>query len=280
MKKIKRKWAYFVIILTLIIGFSIPHQVTEAESIDEQFEQVIENHLDDENITLDSMKVENDGINIEVSTMTTDNEEVSSEIHVIPGSQSIKINSVEINNKGKKEVKSYEIMIDTVNNDGDFEGTYKDLDSNKVEKIDSEDAMASFAFAIPIGLNLGAWALNALFHAGAMIIVSGTAFVVASKVPKKDKRYNHFEAVVKNGTVYIGNGLSSSKATSRLRKGKDTWSVSKNQANNIVKTVKAGKPVGPEVDKSNGKPRRGYYYHYHPANRSPKCHAFYGVSVK
>ncbi|MBF2627652.1 hypothetical protein [Listeria marthii] len=280
MNKIKRNWYYFVIILALIIGFSIPQQVTKAETIDEQFEQFIEEHLEDENITLDSMGIENDGINIEVSTTTTNNEEVSSEIHIIPGSQSIKINSIEINNEGKEEVKNYEINIDTINQDGDFEGTYKDLDSNKVEEIDSEDAMASFAFAIPVGINLGVWALNALYHAGAMIIVSGTAFVVASKATKKEKKYNHFEAVVKNGTVYIGNGLSSSKATSRLCKGKDTWSVSKNQANIIVKTVKAGKPVGPEVDKSNGKPKRGYYYHYHPANRSPKCHAFYGVAVK
>lgn len=51
----------------------------------------------------------------------------------------------------------------------------------------------------------------------------------------------------------------------------------------IIKTGKHEKMwnlcgyVGPEIDKSNGSPKVGYYYHYHCANRAYGVHSWYGT---
>lgn len=58
---------------------------------------------------------------------------------------------------------------------------------------------------------------------------------------------------------------------------KNTWFI-------LFKKVAAGantngSPIN-EVDQYNGKPKKGYYYHWHPYKRTPKAHAFYGNPVK
>lgn len=63
--------------------------------------------------------------------------------------------------------------------------------------------------------------LTALFHTGAMIIVGGSAYVIATQA-KKSKNYYHFAATVKSGGVYIGKGLSKAAAVSRIKSKKDT----------------------------------------------------------
>ncbi|MDQ7862875.1 hypothetical protein RCO48_23110 [Peribacillus frigoritolerans] len=62
----------------------------------------------------------------------------------------------------------------------------------------SEEGVPSLAFLIPIGLAMSPAVLTALFHTGAMIIVSGTAFVIATQA-NKSKSYYHFAATVKKG---------------------------------------------------------------------------------
>lgn len=120
--------------------------------------------------------------------------------------------------------------------------------------------------------------LTALFHTGAMIIVGGSAYVIATQV-KKNKNYTHFAATVQSGGVYIGKGLSKSEAVARIKTSKDTWSTSSNQAKGFAASANPnGKPIN-EVDTYNGKPKKGYYYHWHPYKRTPKAHAFYGGPV-
>ncbi|MED3888791.1 hypothetical protein P4601_02365 [Peribacillus frigoritolerans] len=87
-------------------------------------------------------------------------------------------------------------------------------------------------------------------------------------------------ASVKKGGVYIGKGLSKSQAVARIKSKNDTWSTSSNQAKGVASSAnKNGKPIN-EVDKLNGKPKKGYYWHWHPYKRVPKAHAFYGGPVK
>ena len=91
-------------------------------------------------------------------------------------------------------------------------------------------------------------------------------------------------AIRRSDGLYIGNGVSRSKAVSYLKSGKDTWSTSKTNAQSITKSASPiGKAVGAEIDK-NGK---GKHYHYHPVNRVKQgksvrmsSHAFYGVPRK
>lgn len=55
---------------------------------------------------------------------------------------------------------------------------------------------------------------------------------------------------------------------------------SKNQAKKVAAGANTnGSPIN-EVDQYNGKPKKGYYYHWHPYKRTPKAHAFYGNPVK
>lgn len=39
---------------------------------------------------------------------------------------------------------------------------------------------------------------------------------------------------------------------------------------------KSGKPIH-ELDKVNGKPKKGYYWNWHSANRTAKAHSFYRI---
>lgn len=69
--------------------------------------------------------------------------------------------------------------------------------------------------------------------------------------------------------------MSRSTATAWGKRGNDTGSVSGNQAKESAKAVNpTGQPVGPEIDADS----RGKYWHYHPSNRMPHMHSFYGVA--
>ncbi|MFS0766340.1 MULTISPECIES: hypothetical protein [Peribacillus] len=61
-----------------------------------------------------------------------------------------------------------------------------------------------------------------------------------------------------------------------MKSKKDTWSVSSNQAQGVAQGANpSGKPFA-EVDKMGGKPKKGYYLHWHPYKKTPNAHAFYG----
>jgi len=151
---------------------------------------------------------------------------------------------------------------------------------------DSTTANESVAFVIPVAF--AAISLStALYYLaiGAAIVIGGVLAVEAAKSiskiiaennkrPKSKKRY-HYPADVKGDKVYISpKGLTSSAAVTRGKKGHDVWSTSKAGAKTIATKIKGSKkPVGPEIH-GGGKP--GYMWHYHPYNRTPKMHSFYG----
>ncbi len=69
--------------------------------------------------------------------------------------------------------------------------------------------------------------------------------------------------------------MSRSTATAWGKRGNDVWSVSQNQAKELAGAVNpTGQPVGPEIDAES----QGKFWHYHPRNRTPGMHSFYGVA--
>lgn len=261
-----------------------PHNLTKAEEnytdLNIQEEVIIkqlEETLSDENISVDKLEFSNENILLESSVQSANGKNVQVVLNVVPGSDHLDLITYEFDDSGEEIKKEYEVKVDQFEGN-EFEATFEDIDTGEIFNYDSEEGVASLAFLIPIGIAMSPAILTALFHTGAMIIVGGAAYVVSTQAKRSDK-YSHFAAILQ-GSVYIGKGLSKSEAITRLKSGKDTWSVSKNQA----KTVAAGAnpnglPIN-EVDQYNGKPKKGYYYHWHPYKRTPKVHAFYGDPVK
>ncbi len=71
------------------------------------------------------------------------------------------------------------------------------------------------AFLIPVGIPLVTAAIEALLVTGAAIIIAGVAYTVVEEVAealKRQNNYNYYAAVLRNNSVYVGNGLSKSAA--------------------------------------------------------------------
>lgn len=276
----------FIFLLCFVLMFTLlPNNSTKAEEsftdsgIQEKIiaEELKEN-LSNENISVDTLDFSSENIQLEASVQNMKGRDVKVILNVVAGSEYLDLITYELNNSGEKIKKEYKVKVEQFEED-EFKATFEDSETGEVFKYDSEEGVASIAFLIPIGIVMSPALLTALFHTGAMIIVGGAAYVVATQAKKSDK-YSHFSSVVKGGSVYIGKGLSKSKAISRIKKGKDTWSVSKSQAKKVAAGANTnGSPIN-EVDQYNGKPKKGYYYHWHPYKRTPKAHAFYGNPVK
>ncbi|OXX84558.1 hypothetical protein AVM15_03670 [Paraclostridium benzoelyticum] len=62
-----------------------------------------------------------------------------------------------------------------------------------------------------------------------------------------------------------------------MKSRQDVWFKSKESARKVAAGAnKSGKPIH-EIDKVNGRPKKGYYWHWHAANRIPKAHSLYGI---
>lgn len=273
-----------LLVFTMIIS-SIPFNAVFAEenTTDSSVQQTdiadtLEEELEEENISLDNLELTTEELIVETSLETANEESVAATIVVEAGSDIIKVKTEEIDVDGNVMQKEYEVKIEQ-SSENEIEANFEDVDTGEEYYFDSEEGSASLAFLIPLGLVMTPAVLTALFHTGAMIIVGGSAYVIATQA-NKSKSYYHFAATVKSGGVYIGKGLSKSSAVARIKSGKDTWSTSSNQAKGVARAANpSGQPIN-EVDTRYGKPRKGYYYHWHPYKRTPKAHAFYGGPVK
>ncbi|ODG91495.1 hypothetical protein BED47_07525 [Gottfriedia luciferensis] len=270
------------LVFTVIIGI-FPNLSVKAAEVEEATINTIQENLQqtlkDENIIVEDLDITSSNLSLSTSLKDATGDVNKVEVEIVPGKSYITVNSEEVTELGKKESKKYKIDLAHMQlNENSFKGIFTDVDTKQKFSYDTELGTASLIFLIPIGIVMTPAILTALFHTGAMIIVGGAAYVIATQA-KKDKKYSHFSATVKSGGVYIGKGLSKSEAVTRLKSNKDTWSISKNQAKGVAASANpTGQPLH-EVDKLNGKPKKGYYYHYHPAMRTPKSHAFYGGPV-
>ncbi len=244
--------------------------------------EALEDELSEENISVENFEISTDELVLETSLENAEGQTSKVTVEVEPGAEHISLFTEELNETGDKVLKEYKANIKDIKYGAEneaLEAIIEDVETGKLFNYNSEEGVPSLAFLIPIGLAMSPAVLTALFHTGAMIIVSGTAFVIATQA-NKSKSYYHFAATVKKGGVYIGKGLSKSKAVARIKSKNDTWSTSSNQAKGVASSAnKNGKPIN-EVDKLNGKPKKGYYWHWHPYKRTPKAHAFYGGPVK
>ena len=284
-KKSLNKFIILIVFSLIISSFPINNKAN-AEEIDttevvvNEIQQTLEETLEEENIMVDEFEITTEKLSLTTSLEDASGEVNSVVVEVIPGENYITIFSDEADELGNIERKEYQVNLEDIQVDEQtFEGTFEDVETGETYSYDSEVGTASIAFLIPIGIAMSPAVLTALFHTGAMIIVGGSAYVIATQA-KKDKKYSHFAATVNKGGVYIGKGLSKSKAVARIQSKKDTWSTSKNQAKGVAASANpSGQPIN-EVDKLNGKPKKGYYWHWHPYKRTPKAHAFYGSAVK
>ncbi|MFD6438538.1 SAR2788 family putative toxin [Peribacillus sp. NPDC060186] len=244
--------------------------------------EALEDELSEENISVENFEITTDELVLETSLENAEGQTTKVTVEVEPGADHITLFTEELNETGDKVLKEYTANIEDIKYEEEneaLEAVIEDVETGEIFNYNSEDGVPSLVFLIPIGLAMSPAVLTALFHTGAMIIVGGTAFVIATQA-NKSKSYYHFAASVKKGGVYIGKGLSKSQAVARIKSKNDTWSTSSNQAKGVASSAnKNGKPIN-EVDKLNGKPKKGYYWHWHPYKRTPKAHAFYGGPVK
>lgn len=175
------------------------------------------------------------------------------------------------------KVETFDADVSADSNDNTITNlTNTQTKNSTVVKTDS--VHNNFAPAIPIVVASGVEIILSV-TAAYFIVVEGQRMVAAAKsiasIMKSPKRkYNHYRAVLKNYKLYLGSGLSRANAIKRAKSKKDVWSVSKNQAREVAKGAnKNGLPIH-EIDKK----REGKYFHYHPFQRTPKMHSFYGVA--
>ncbi|CUB14937.1 SAR2788 family putative toxin [Bacillus sp. FSL L8-0215] len=286
---LKVKSKIIILLVFFLVASLFPNNHTKAEEIDnnmivdeEVVSEMLEDSLSEENISVDNFEISNDELVLDTSMNDAEGNKVEATLNVEPGADSFNLTTREFNEVGEEISKEYEIKINQFKDD-EFEATFEDVETEEIFTYNSEEGTASFAFLIPVGIAITPAVMTALFHTGAVIVVAGAGYVIATEAnkhrSKSKKKYNHYEAVIRGG-VYVGKGLSKSQAIARMKSKKDIWSISSSQAEVVAAGANTkGKPFK-EVDRYKGKPKKGYYYHWHPYKRTPKAHSFYGGPVK
>lgn len=289
-RKIMKKIIGALLFTLFISQFSNQYAYAETDSgLDLLNEQAVEEKfielLQEENVNVKEISFE-DQIETEVELENVDGDLASLKLSIEPGAESFPVTVTEFDGK----VTNYEVKFeaeaesDLLNEDSiideEYELLYLNEHQEEVFEFDPQKAEASILpIAIPIGLAITPAVMNALVQAGGIIIVSGVAHVIETKA-KKNKNYSYFQATLSGGGLYVGKGISKGEAVTRLKRGKDIWATTKSNAKSVASGANlSGQPIH-EVDKYDGAPKKGRYYHYHPYKRTPKCHAFYGSPVR
>lgn len=199
------------------------------------------------------------------------------------GTNKVTLTSKETEHGGNTLTKKYAVEIEDAYGDK-IKAVFIDLDTDKKYYFDNNVAEASFAFLIPIGVEIGEVLLSHLLAASLAVTISGATYIAYSEfIKKRNKNYHYFKAYLdKKKGLFIGDGISRSKAVSRLKSHDNTWSDSKERAKSIAKSASPiGKVTAAEKD-SNGKNK---FYHYHPVTgykhgksiRLAGAHSFFGA---
>lgn len=260
MKFIKKSITVF---LSFVLLFSfVLHNESKAESLNNKDYQIIANNEEKLVITAEKGGVKG------LMTLNKENMEVILETD-------------EISQETGKRGKEYKVNIENATAER-VEATFTDTETNESYEVNSDEITASFVWFVPIGIAIGEALLAHLISIGLAVTISGVTYIAYSEFKKRKRTYSHYMAIRKDKGLFIGNGLKRSAAVSRLKKGGDTWSTSKNNAKSIAKDASPIKKiVGPEIDKKG----KGKHYHYHPISGYKhgkgvrmKAHAFYGAA--
>lgn len=189
-----------------------------------------------------------------------------------------------------EEYTEYEIILNTLTEDS-LTADLVNLNTGEEVKIDlNEEEFITSAFWIPIlgvmatasmlevlAISVGVATLLSLAVKKQLSLQSGALWVSGNVANKntKNKRYVHYEAKRTSNSVglWVGPGKSKKKATSRLKKNLDTWSIG---ASNALSIAKAASPTGKYRKHSPHSASKGKrtFSHYHPHEYG--SHAFYG----
>jgi hypothetical protein len=153
----------------------------------------------------------------------------------------------------------------------------KDVETGQSENYSGDVIKPAVAVAAIVGIPLLVEVLGALAVAGLVLFVAAVMFVAASEAVAKiasQNVYQHYMATTGPNDLFIGPAISYQDAIQRARVGGDVWSQTMDGARSIAFSVWNSVPVGPEIDGA-GSPK---YMHFHPANRRPNSHLFYGLA--
>ena len=105
--------------------------------------------------------------------------------------------------------------------------------------------------------------------------IEGTFFIVATAILDTIRygKYDHYEAILINGDLYLGNSISYNEAIERLKYKGDVWSKNSTLAWCVANGAGKINPTNVEKHENND----NYYWHYHARNSNKsrmKQHSF------
>ncbi|MGP9527063.1 hypothetical protein [Arthrobacter sp. S41] len=260
-------------------------QELQAQYAGYSSEEIVEEGLAEEGLELEQVDVSTAGIEIEAEAAAA-NDPFEFALELDAGKASGEVTFTD-KIDGEIVTETYDIDIQ----ESTVERTVFTLTNPKTGEIyehDSAEASSSVAFVIPLAF--GAISIStALYYlaVGAAIVIGGALALEAGKAiskiikensrKSKSKKRDYYPATLKSNKVFISaKGLTKAQAVTRGKKGKgnDVWALSKSKAKSLAVSIKNGKSaVGPEI---SGGGKKGYMWHYHPNNRTPSVHLFYG----
>lgn len=95
-------------------------------------------------------------------------------------------------------------------------------------------------------------------------LIEGTYFIVATAILDtiRNGKYNHYEAILINDDLYLGNNISYNEAIERLKNKGDVWSKNSTLAWCVANAAGKINPTDVEKHENND----NYYWHYHARN--------------
>lgn len=277
----KKKTQKFILILMAILTITTNFNwgilnvfASEKGDIDTEVEEI----LSDENIDLVNLEYTDEEIIMEASLDTDEQETIETELLIDYDNSETSVTVIEVTEEGIEEKITYSLNIEELDEENQI-ATFTNEETGEEFYYDSNLGYTSFAISVPLGIAITTTLLAALAKTGATIVLAGVTYVVFSKAASKvnRKKYNHFRAHRKDGKLYLGSAFKNDTAAINwARSGKDTWSISSNQAKKVAKGANLSGSPYREIDRKNGKPRPGRFWHWHPYKKKPNMHAFYG----
>ena len=298
----------FIIAMCLIFTSVIPVVAHASEEQLEEFEEILieelSEELSEENIEIERVDISLDEIVVEVSTENVDGEEVLTMLEFAPGATEITLITRDYE-EGVIEEREFVIdlseMEDYIGTDTEaIEFVIEDVNTGEVFEIDTEEGvLSSFAFVIAaVGIKIGVGAFLSLLALGKFVIIFGKIWKVLC--PQRPCRpivicppelplcfpstttsnYNHFEAMMYDGNIVIGEGLNLTSASNRLSNGEDTWSTTANHARSVARGAANRMPSAILNNaRPNGRRSNLYMNHILPNPRTGG-HAYFGLTVR